>query len=248
MSPVTLKAMTPAQEESWRILIELYVDFATGWCLIGGQMVWLLALEHGTEPIRVTEDVDVAVDIRAAQQAITRLCAWLESRRFKLEGINTDGIGHRYVSSIYEGPGKVMFDVLAPDNVGERADLTTSPPARTVSAPGTRTALDSAQPVEILLGGQSGRVLCPSLLAAILVKAAATSIPGRESPQRDWVDVAFLLSLVPDPVATAAELSSGQRRRLRAISELLDEDHWAWRQLGERSRLGRATLEFLMDA
>jgi hypothetical protein len=211
-------------------------------------MVWLFALEHGVEPIRVTEDVDVAVDIRAAQTAIRRLCAWLESRRFNLEGINTDGIGHRYVSSIYEGPGKVVFDVLAPDNVGEHADLTTSPPARTVSAPGTRTALDSAQPVEILFGRQRGHVLRPSLLAAILVKAAATRITGRENPERDWLDVAFLLTLVPDPVATAAELNNRQRDRLRAINEVLVEDHSAWRQLGERSRLGRATLEFLTDA
>lgn len=247
MTPVVLNAMTPAQEESWKVMLELYENFPAGWCLIGGQMVWLLALEHGVEPIRVTEDVDVVVDIRVDQQAITRLCAWLESRGFKLEGINTDGVGHRYVSSTYEGPGKVMFDVLAPDNMGERADLTTSPPARTVSAPGTRIALDTVQQVEILLQGQGGCVLRPSLLAAILVKVAAIQIPGRENPDRDWVDVAFLLSLVPDPVGAAADLSERQRCKLRVISELLDENHWAWRQLGERSRLGRVTLQFLMD-
>jgi hypothetical protein len=247
VNPVVLKAMTPAQEESWKVLLEFYVELPAGWCLIGGQMVWLLALERGVEPIRVTEDVDVVVDIRVDQGAITRLCAWLESRGFELEGINTDGVGHRYVSSTYEGPGKVMFDVLAPDNMGERADLTTSPPARTVSAPGTRVALDDIQPVEIVLREQHGRVLRPSLLAAILVKAAATRIPGRENPERDWVDIGFLLSLVADPVGAAADLSKGQRRGLRAISELLDENHWVWRQLGDRSLLGRAALQFLMD-
>jgi len=108
-------------------------------------MVWRFANEHNVDPIRATEDVDVVVDIRADQQAIRRLCSWLESCHLKLEGMNTDGIGHRYVSSTFQGPGRVVFDVLAPDNVGERADLTTSPPARTVSAPGIRKkALASA--------------------------------------------------------------------------------------------------------
>lgn len=247
MNPIVLNAMTPAQEASWKVLLELYVDFPNGWCLIGGQMVWLLCLELGVEPIRVTEDVDVAVDIRVDQRAITRFCTWLESRGFELEGINTDGVGHRYVSSTYEGPGKVIFDVLAPDNMGEHANLTTSPPARTVSAPGTRIALDAVQPVEVILHGQRGCVLRPSLLSAIFVKAAATRIPGRENPERDWVDVAFLLSLVADPVGAAADLGARQRRGLQIIDELLDENHWVWRQLGERSRLGRTTLQFLMD-
>jgi hypothetical protein len=240
--------MTPAQEESWLILLDLYTDFPDGWCLIGGQMVWLLANEHNVDPIRATDDVDVAVDIRTDQQAIRRLCAWLGSRRFELEGTSTDGIGHRYLSSAYQGPGRVVFDVLAPDKVGERADLTTSPPARTVSAPGTRAALDAARPVQVSFAGRTGHVLCPSLLTAILAKAAATTIPVRENRDRDWVDAAFLLSLVPDPVAAAAEISSGQRRGLRVLKVLLDENHKAWRSIGERSILGNTTLRFLLDA
>lgn len=95
-------------------------------------MVWLLAHEYEVEPIRATENIDVVVDIRAKQRLLMRMCAWL------------DGIGHRYVSDKYNGPGKVAFDILAPDNVSERAILTTFPPARMVSAPGTRGVLDSA--------------------------------------------------------------------------------------------------------
>jgi hypothetical protein len=214
MAPVTLSSMTPTQEEGWRTLLDLYQDSRMGWCLIGGQMVWLLAIEHGIEPI---------------------------------EGINKDGIGHRYLSTTYPGPGQVKFDVLAPDNVGQRADLTTSPPARTVSAPGTRYALDTAEAIEIVLRGRSGHVLRPSLTAALLAKAAATTIPVRENPDRDWRDAAFLLTLVADPIDTAAELTKGQKRRLRTIRPLLDEDHPAWRQLGERGHLGRIALEFLLE-
>jgi hypothetical protein len=245
--PLPLNSMTPAQAEGWQVLLDLYREFPAGWCLIGGQMVWLLALEHGVEPRRSTEDVDVVVDIRSDPQLIMRMCAWLESRSFRLEGINRDNIGHRYVSSTYEGPGEVKFDILAPDNMGKNANLTTSPPARTVSAPGTRPALDDAQPLEVLLGDRTGYVLRPPLLAAILAKAAATSIPVRENPERDWLDLAFLLSLIPDPISAAAELSKGQRRRLRSVSELLNEDHWAWRPLGPRRRLGIAAFQFLTD-
>lgn len=238
--------MTPPQEEGWHVLLDLHEAFLGGWCIIGGQMVWLLAHEHGVEPIRATEDIDVVVDIRADQRLIMRLCTWLEAREFDLDGISTDNIGHRYVSTTYSGPGKVTFDILAPENVGERADLTTSPPARTVSAPGTRDALDAAEPLEVLLDGRGGHVLRPPLISAILAKAAATSIRVRANRERDWADLAFLLTLVPDPVSAAAQLSNRQRQKLRAVSALLDEDHLAWRSLGSRSRLGVAALQFLI--
>jgi hypothetical protein len=241
-------SMTPAQQEAWRVLLDLREAFPKGWCIIGGQMVWLLAHEYGVEPIRATEDVDVVVDIRTDQGLMQRLCAWLELRSFDLEAISTDNIGHRYVSTTYDGPGRVAFDILAPDNVGERANLTTSKPARTLSAPGTRGALDAAEPIEIQLGDRIGHVLRPTLTAAILAKAAATGIPGRENPERDWIDLAFLLTLIPDPMSTAAELTKRQRQRLRDVSTVLTQDNAAWRQLGSRSRLGIAALQFLIDA
>jgi hypothetical protein len=243
---IPLDSMTRPQEEGWRVLLDLYEAFPGGWCIIGGQMVWLLAHEHGVEPLRATEDIDVVVDIRADQRLIMRLCAWLEAHDFGLNGISADGIGHRYVSATYSGPGAVTFDILAPENVGERADLTTSPPARTVSAPGTRDALDAAEALEVFLGGRSGHVLRPPLISAILAKAAATSIPVRANPERDWTDLAFLLTLIPDPVSAAAQLSNRQRRKLRAAAgALLAEDHPAWRPLGPRARLGITALQFL---
>lgn len=245
--PVALRSMTPAQEAGWHVLLDLHESFQAGWCIIGGQMVWLLAQEHGVEPIRVTEDVDVVVDIRTDQRLMRQLCRWLEANSFNLGSISADGIGHRYVSPDYRGLGRVVFDILAPENVGELADLTTSPPARTVSAPGSRAVLDSAQPLEVLVGGRIGYVLRPTLIAAILAKAAAAKIPGREDPQRDWNDLAFLLTLIPDPMASAAELSKAQRRKLRSVSTTLKESHPAWRRLGARARLGITTLQFLIE-
>ena len=128
--------MSPAQLEGWLILLDLGEAFPQGWCLIGGQMVWLLATEHDVAPPRATEDVDVVVDVRADPAGIQKLCRWLEDCGFRLDGVSTDNIGHRYARTAQPGPGRVIFDVLAPDNVGSRAILTTTQGARTLEAPG----------------------------------------------------------------------------------------------------------------
>lgn len=37
------------------------------WLLIGGQMIYLLAIENGVQPVRATDDLDVVVDVRSKQ-------------------------------------------------------------------------------------------------------------------------------------------------------------------------------------
>ena len=59
MAPVSLPAMSPSQQEGWLVLLDLTDSFPDGWCLVGGQMVWLLAAEYGVEPLRTTDDVDI---------------------------------------------------------------------------------------------------------------------------------------------------------------------------------------------
>ena len=127
VAPVALpKSMSPSQKQGWLILLDLAKAFPTGWCLVGGQMVWLLAAEHGADPPRATDDVDLVVDIRAEPAGIRDLCRWLGDKGFNLEGISPEGIGHRYVRQADPGQGEIKVDVLAPDNVGERADLSTT--------------------------------------------------------------------------------------------------------------------------
>jgi hypothetical protein len=72
--------MQPAQEQGWLTLLDLATTYPTGWCLVGGQMVWLLAAEHGVTPLRATDDVDVVVDIRSEPTGIQALCGWLVFR------------------------------------------------------------------------------------------------------------------------------------------------------------------------
>jgi hypothetical protein len=141
-----------------------------------------------------------------------------------------------------------MFDVLAPDNVGARADLATTRGARTIEAAGSRRALNNAESIEVSVAGASGLILRPTLTAAIVLKAAATTVPTRTDADPDFSDAAFLLSLVPDPVEAARNLSKSDRKQLRAISALLNDQHQAWRPLGrQRRQLGQTALDIMLN-
>lgn len=248
MAPLVLPPlMSPAQEQGWQVLLDLAETCPVAWCIVGGQMTWLLAAEYGVEPRRATEDVDVVVDVRAEPAGIQRLCLWLEDRHIDLEGISAQGVGHRYSRAANPGPGRIIFDVLAPENVGRRAVLSTTRGAHTLEAPGTRIALNNAERLEVSLGDRTGWVYRPKLLAAIITKTVATTIPGRSNVERDFYDAALLLSLIPDPISAAQELNNREKAQLRAISSLLNDQHEAWLSLGpERARLGHSVLEFLL--
>lgn len=249
MAPVALaETMSPAQKQGWLVLLRLAEAFPAGWCLVGGQMVWLHAAEYGADPPRATDDVDLVVDIRAEPTAIRDLCRWLEDNSIELEGISPDGIGHRYMKAAEPEPGRITFDVLAPDNVGTRADLATTRGARTIEAAGSTRALNNSERIEVSVAGTTGLINRPTLAAAIVLKATATTVPTRTDANPDFSDTAFLLSLVPDPVDAARDLSKSDRKQLRAISALLDDQHPAWRPLGrERARLGQTALDIMLS-
>lgn len=120
--PVRLPTSAGHDDDLWDTLVDL-CDVRPGeWTLIGGQMVLLHALEHGVGPPRVSTDLDVLVNARIVPGAIAAFAADLEGLRFEQDGISPDGIAHRYRRN------RVTIDVLAPDGLGERVDLTTTPP------------------------------------------------------------------------------------------------------------------------
>lgn len=250
---VDLGPVKPSAYEAWIVLFELAGDHPDGWAVVGGQMVHLHAAEHGAAGVvRPTDDVDVIVNIRARQNGTEALASWLVAHGFQFAGANADSVGHRYTRTADPGPGEVLFDILAPDGVGERANLKTSPPARTVQVPGGTQALQRAGVVEVnvqsMPTGESaiGRVRRPSLLGAIVGKAAATTIAVRNNSDRDWQDAAMLLALIPDPFALAGDVTPGDRRRLRKLSPLQNPVHTGWALLDDdHYRRGTAALEIL---
>jgi hypothetical protein len=186
-------------------------------------MVLLHVLEHGQVPPQVSQDGDVVADIRAVPDALARVVTALEEAGFELESMSTDGLAHRYVRPAEPRP--VVVDVLAPEGVGARAVLVTTPPGRTVEVPGGTQALSRTERVTIVHEGRSGTLPRPSLLAAIVGKAAATALPP---PDRHYRDLALLCALVDDPFTLAEQLTKKDRQRVRLAKALLDDTHAAW--------------------
>lgn len=81
--------------------------------------------------------------------------------------------------------------------------------------------------------GRHGTIPRPTLLAAIVGKAAATALPV---PERHYRDLALLCALVPDPFELVGQLTRKDRQRLRLASRLLDNDHPAWRLVPDAIR------------
>lgn len=245
--------LSPAAAQGWMVLFELAVEDVDTWVLVGGQMVYLLAVEHdAADRARRTEDMDVVVDVRARRNGTEWLAGWLGERRFALEGIAPDGVGHRFIRRAEPGPGRIVFDVLAPEGLGPRANVFTNRPARTVQVPGSKQAIDRSEVVDVSvtsIGGgpvHVGRVRRPSLLAATIAKAAATTIPVRTNPERDWQDAALLLALIGDPIAAAGDCTNADRRRLRKLKPLREPSHVGWDGLSDLYDRGSAALGFLI--
>lgn len=245
--------LTPAAEQGWWTLFDLAADQGTDdWMVIGGQMMQVLAAENGIDKVRPTEDVDVVVDVRSKPGGTEALSSWLKGRGFALAGISTDGIGHRFTRGVDGGPGTVIFDVLAPEGLGAKANTFTVKPARTVQVPGAVQAFGRSEVVEVTVSGMAGKtsrtgaVRRPNLLGALVAKAAATGIVGRENPERDWQDAALLLATVADPVAAAQECERKDRQRLRLLRPLADREHVGWANLDDEAfRRGTTTLDFV---
>ncbi|WP_370617193.1 hypothetical protein [Mumia sp. Pv 4-285] len=220
---ITLPPMPAPVDELWRVLLDLHDRIRVPWALVGGQMVLLHALEHGQVPPQISQDGDVVADIRADPNALARVVEALQSLQFQMDTPSADGLAHRYIRPAEPRP--VVIDVLAPEGLGARANLTTTPPGRTVEIPGGTQALARTEIVTVVHDGRSGRVPRPTLLAAIIGKAAAVTLPD---PQRHHRDLALLCSLVEDPFTLADELTKKDRQRLLQAKALLDDTHAAW--------------------
>ena len=236
--PVELPALAGHDHTLWHALLELADLRSRAWTLIGGQMVFLHATEHGVTPPRVSADLDVLVNARVVTGAVRRFVRAIENRGFELEGASPRGVAHRYHR------GRVSLDVLAPDGLGPRTDLTTTPPGHTVQVPGGTQALTRTELLPVAVGSSRGLVPRPSLLGAVIIKAAAADVDDQTDAQLG--DLALLLSLIEQPMTERGNLTSKDKRRLLARSELLNAGHRAWSALSaSEADRGRAALRLL---
>jgi len=227
--------VTGLASEMWQLLGRIDDRFPGGWVLVGGQMVLLLGLEHEQLPRRETIDADALINVKVMPDGTARVARFLQAEGLELAGIAVDGQGHRFV-----GRG-LAVDVLAPDNIGTRAALTTVAPARTVKVPAGTRLLRSPRRCPVRAGDAVIAVPRPDLDAAIVGKAAAMSLPH---PTRHGEDLAFLCGLVVDPRVIEARLTRSDRRWLTGARGLLD-DRRVWRHAADPSA-ARSTLRFLL--
>ena len=205
--------MLGGQAASWVALIELTPILGQNWLLVGGQMVFLHEVEREALNVRPTDDVDVVLDLRAEPGALRRIHDALRSAGFDQDRPSPEGTAHRYRRET------ALFDVLAPDNVGDRAQLRLGA-GRTIEAPGTTQALRRSEVVQVDLGETSGLVRRPSLVGALLGKAAAvTKIASKTAADRSkhLRDFDSLSMMLGPSDRHGAELTKSERRALQAL-------------------------------
>lgn len=217
--PIRIVPGSPAEVSLWRTTREVAGLFAGWvWALIGAQMVTILEREHGVVESRATRDVDALFDVRAVSGSVRAAADRLIEAGFEPRP-TPDGLVYRF------GRGEETVDVLAPDHVGSRADLTTVPPWSTLEVAGGSQALARRGDVLVEIHGDRFSVPVPSLVGALIMKARAAA----ESRERKHLyDLARLLALVGDVDALRGEMTARERGYLRVHGQLRDGGHPAW--------------------
>lgn len=222
MTRIAIDPRDPAEAALWRTtadVAELLRDLP--WVVVGGQMVMLLEFEHGGTSGRATRDLDAIVDTRVVVDATRRAAERLRAGGFEPSAEHA----HRFVR------GQDVVDLLAPDHLGRRADLSTVPPQTTTGIPGGSRALATRRIVDVVLAGAGTFALpIPSVAGAIALKVMAFSVRRAD---RDLEDLVRLMALVEDVEALRRELKPTERRRLGSIAALRDPVHRAWRVVAD---------------
>lgn len=144
MTPVVIVPRNDPEAALWRTTMEVAGLFRElPWAVVGGQMIMLLELESGRPAGRATRDLDAIVDVRAMVN-VTRLAA----ERLQEAGFAPSAEHpHRFLR------GLDTVDLLAPDHLGGRVDLTTIPPLVTTGIAGGSRALETRRAVDVQIAG-----------------------------------------------------------------------------------------------
>ncbi|WP_285616264.1 hypothetical protein [Kineosporia sp. NBRC 101677] len=189
--------------------MDLHEKLGDGWTLVGGQMVHLHCAEASHAPTRPTNDIDTVIDVRARPNMLQIFTQVLVGLGFRASGISAEGIQHRWVR------GQATIDVLLPDGVGEKAALRTGVTASpTLPTPDGTQALDRSESVLVSVEGREGSVRRPTLVGALVMKAAAHSAVGDPAKGRHRSDFLTLASLIAARDFREVELTKKDRRRL----------------------------------
>jgi hypothetical protein len=214
-----LPAMPPEQTASWLGVLDLYDHLRDGWTLIGGQLVHLHCAERGQVAVRPTNDADTVIDVRADPKILHRFTRTLTDLGFTSDGISAEGRQHRWKR------GNASLDVLLPEGIGERAGkragVTGAP---SLPTEGGSQALRRSETVAVVVDGRAGFVRRPSLVGALVVKAAAHGNAGDADPRRHRRDFVVLAGLLTARDFALESINTTDRRRLSRIVSAIRGD------------------------
>ena len=215
---ITVDALDPATMDLWRTVAKVAKtldDQHMRWCLVGGLMVALFAMEAG-QISRPTTDIDILGDARqrpSGTEWVTEQLTKLGATRHQIGGFEAEK-GFRFTID-----GQVV-DVLAPDGLGRPA--MTDAQFQTIQIPGGSQALNRLETVIVIIDGERIVLNRPTLIGAILLKARSMRVHSRPEDQRQ--DVIQLLGLMTDPRSVIDSLTKAERKWLRIIDDKLALD------------------------
>jgi hypothetical protein len=157
---IVIDALDPNTMALWRTvatIAQALDDQDVRWCLVGGLMVALFAIEAG-QISRPTADIDILGDARqrpSATESITRQLTELGAERHEIGGFESEK-GFRFVVD-----GQVV-DVLAPDGLGRPA--MTDAQFQTIQIPGGSQALARIETVTVVIDDQRIPLHRPTLI------------------------------------------------------------------------------------
>lgn len=231
VASIRIDLIDPYAMDLWRTVAKVAETFGrdSRWCLVGGLMVALFAIE-AQQTQRATTDIDVLADARARPSGTVWATGRLEALGATLREHQAS---ERERGFRFDFDGQIV-DVLAPDGLGPSGARTTGK-LQTIQIPGGTQALNRTEVVEVMVDDRSVALRRPTLIAAILLKARALRVHSRPEDQRH--DLVTLLSLLDDPRAARAEIVAKEIKWLRSISDRLAIDDPALAESFEANRL-----------
>jgi hypothetical protein len=231
VASIRIELVDPDAMELWRTVAKVAAAFGEDrrWCLVGGLMVALFAIE-AQQTQRATTDIDVLADARARPSGTAWATGRLEALGATVRELQRSELERGFR---FDFDGQIV-DVLAPDGLGP-SGATTTGKLKTIQIPGGTQALNRTEVVEIVVEEATVTLRRPKLIAAILLKARALRVHSRPQDQRH--DLVTLLSLLDDPRAARTEITTKEIGWMRSISGRLSIDDSALQESFEATRL-----------
>lgn len=238
---IVIDALDPESMALWRVVAKIAALLGEDgeWCLVGGLLVALHAIEAGQRQ-RATKDIDILADARSRPSGTE----WATTALTDEGAVVRAGEMGREFGFRFDLDGQIV-DVLAPDGLGA-AGAKTMGNLKALQIPGGTQALARTEVVDLSIGGETVALRRPTLAGALLLKARA--LPVSSHPEDQRYDIITLLSLLTDPRTVRSALTANELKWLRRIDERLALDETALSETfdEDRLRVARAAYRILV--